>query len=669
MICCINPHCQQPLNPVDVEYCQSCGTKLERLLRNRYRVIRPLGQGGFGKTYLAADEDMLQTNCVIKQFSPQTQGTKSLEKAVSLFNQEAVRLHQLGEHPQIPTLLAYFEHDRHLYLVQQFIEGQNLYQELQQQGPFNEEKIKEILLGLLPVLKFIHDRKVIHRDITPANVIRRQIDGRLVLIDFGIAKQLTEASAAQTGTRIGTEGYAPIEQLRNGQVYPASDLYSLGATCIFLMTQTKPDHLYNPLDGTWIWQEHLKKRGINVSDRLANIINKMLKDWVIERYQSAEEVLKDLNVVSDAPPISIPAKPTTKPPMGMPPAGMKTPPVQPGIPNNVTSKQFNNITSKPAASQPPISRNVASKVPVSPSVFLKSKNQKGWKCINTLTGHTSWIVSVAISPNKQIIASGALDDTIKIWNAQTGELLQNITGQFRAVNSLAITPDSQILVSGSDDDKVRVWSIFNGRVLYTLGEHSRDVTSVSLSKDGQILASGSEDRTIKIWRVRNGSLLRNLVGVGGMIKAVAISPDGKTLASGGLDNQIKLWNMVKGESIATLSGHFNSIHAIAFTPDGKYLASASKDKNIKLWSVEKAELVRTFSGHSAPINALVIHPDGQTMISAGNDKMIKVWRIATGEEVETLTDHTNQVNALAISADGQILVSGSSDKTIKIWLS
>ncbi len=669
MICCINPHCQQPLNPVDAEYCQSCGTKLERLLRNRYRVIRPLGQGGFGKTYLAADEDMLQTNCVIKQFSPQTQGTKSLEKAVSLFNQEAVRLHQLGEHPQIPTLLAYFEHEQHLYLVQQFIEGQNLYQELQQQGPFNEEKIKEILLGLLPVLKFIHERKVIHRDITPANVIRRQIDGRLVLIDFGIAKQLTEASAAQTGTRIGTEGYAPIEQLRNGQVYPASDLYSLGATCIFLMTQTKPDHLYNPLDGTWIWQEHLKKRGINVSDRLANIINKMLKDWVIERYQSAEEVLKDLNVVSAVPPSSIPAKPTTKPPMGMPPAGMKTPAVQPGIPNNVNSKQFNNITSKPAASQPPISRNVASKAPVSPSVFLKSKNQKGWKCINTLTGHTSWIVSVAISPNKQIIASGALDDTIKIWNAQTGELLQNITGQFRAVNSLAITPDSQILVSGSDDDKVRVWSIFNGRVLYTLGEHSRDVTSVSLSKDGQILASGSEDRTIKIWRVRNGSLLRNLVGVGGMIKAVAISPDGKTLASGGLDNQIKLWNMVKGESIATLSGHFNSIHAIAFTPDGKYLASASKDKNIKLWSVEKAEVVRTFSGHSAPINALVIHPDGQTMISAGNDKAIKVWRIATGEEVETLTDHTNQVNALAISADGQILVSGSSDKTIKIWLS
>lgn len=669
MICCINPSCPQPLNPIDAEFCQSCGVKLEPLVRNRYRVIRPIGQGGFGKTYLAADEDMLQTNCVIKQFSPQTQGTKSLEKAVSLFNQEAVRLHQLGEHPQIPTLLAYFEHEKRLYLVQQFIEGQNLYQELQKDGPFNEEKIRQVLSGLLPVLKFIHERQVIHRDITPANVIRRQMDGKLVLIDFGIAKQLTETSTAQTGTRIGTEGYAPIEQLRNGLVYPASDLYSLGATCIFLMTQTKPDHLYNPLDGTWIWQEHLKKRGVNVSDRLAYIINKMLKDWVIERYQSADGVLRDLNGASVAPGISMPPKPTN-PPTVIPSSAMamKPPAAKPSIPNH-TSKPFNNITSKPAISQPPISRNITSKPSGYPSAFLKANNQRGWKCINTLIGHSSWVVSVAISPNKQIIASGALDDTIKIWNGQTGELLQNITGQFRAINSLAITPDNQILVSGSDDDKVRVWNLYNGRLIYTLSEHTRDVTSVSISKDGQILASGSEDRTIKIWRVKNGSLLRNLVGVAGMVKSVAISPDGKTLASGGLDNQIRIWNMVKGELIATFNGHFNSIHAIAFTPDGKHLVSASKDKNIKLWSVEKAAVIRSFSGHSAPVNAVVISPDGQTMISASNDKMIKVWRIATGEEIETLTDHTNQINTLALSADGQILVSGSSDKTIKIWLS
>jgi serine/threonine protein kinase len=136
MICCLNPRCQSPLNLDHTAICQSCGKPIH-LLRGRYRTTQPLGQGGFGRTYLALDEDRLNSRCVIKQFSPQVQGEKSLEKAIRLFNQEAVRLHELGEHAQIPTLLAYFEQDGFLYLVQQFIEGRSLLQEMRQQGAFN----------------------------------------------------------------------------------------------------------------------------------------------------------------------------------------------------------------------------------------------------------------------------------------------------------------------------------------------------------------------------------------------------------------------------------------------------------------------------------------------------------------------------------------------------
>ncbi|MGI0488623.1 protein kinase domain-containing protein, partial [Pantanalinema rosaneae CENA516] len=303
MTCCLNPECQQPQNPDDAEFCLNCGAKLIPLLRSRYRVVRPIGQGGFGKTYLALDEDRLKSRCVIKQFSPQVQGgSKSIEKAVQLFEQEAVRLHELGEHPQIPTLLAYFEHEQRLYLVQQFIEGQTLLQELLYQGSFSEQRIREVLVGVLPVLKFVHDHQVIHRDITPSNVIRRKADNKLVLIDFGVAKLLSTATASLPGTKIGTEGYAPMEQIRSGRAFPASDIYSLGATCLFLMTQTKPDDLYDPLEGRWLWRERLQQRGGKISEPIAQILDKMLKDLVSERYQSADAVMRDLRQALSRPP-------------------------------------------------------------------------------------------------------------------------------------------------------------------------------------------------------------------------------------------------------------------------------------------------------------------------------------------------------------------------------
>lgn len=142
MLYCSNSSCSNSFNPDDNKFCIKCGQTLTPLLRNRFRVIRLLGEGGFSKTYEARDADKIDEPCVIKQFVPQVQGTAALEKATELFKQEAKRLYDLGEHPQIPRLIAYFEQDKRLYLVQELIEGQNLLQELQQQGAFSEEKIK-----------------------------------------------------------------------------------------------------------------------------------------------------------------------------------------------------------------------------------------------------------------------------------------------------------------------------------------------------------------------------------------------------------------------------------------------------------------------------------------------------------------------------------------------
>ncbi len=254
---CINPDCSQPQNKPTDEICRNCGSKL--LLKERYRAIKVLGQGGFGRTYLAIDQDRLNASCVIKQFLPQVQGTGALEKATELFYQEAIRLNDLGVHPQIPDLLAFFTQDKRQYLVQEFVPGMNLQKLLERYGKFTEAEIWAILRDILPILEFVHERQVIHRDIKPENIIRRQGDNKLFLIDFGVAKLLTDPQRVITGTSIGTSGYVPIEQMSEGKAYPASDIYSLGVTCFHLLTGVSPYSLFIKRGYSWLqtWQDYV----------------------------------------------------------------------------------------------------------------------------------------------------------------------------------------------------------------------------------------------------------------------------------------------------------------------------------------------------------------------------------------------------------------------------
>jgi formylglycine-generating enzyme required for sulfatase activity len=269
-----------------------------------------LGGGGFGKTYLAEDIDRLRTKCVIKQFAPQIQGTGALEKATELFEQEAKQLEQLGTHPQIPGLWAYFEEHNRLYLVQEFIEGENLLVELEKQGTFGEEKIRGLLLDLLPILEVVHQAQVIHRDIKPENIIRRGSDGKLFLIDFGASKQIQ--GTVKPGTQVGTFGYAALEQMQDRQVYPATDLYSVGATCFHLLTGIHPWNLYTEEGYSWVkeWRQHLKQ---SISPQLGTIVDKLLQKEYQQRYQSAGEVLQVLIGVPPQPVASTPKNTTNVP--------------------------------------------------------------------------------------------------------------------------------------------------------------------------------------------------------------------------------------------------------------------------------------------------------------------------------------------------------------------
>jgi serine/threonine protein kinase, bacterial len=294
---CLNPTCPNPENVAYSHRCHSCGSRL--LLRDRYRVIKPLGQGGFGATFLANDQALPgEPSCVIKQLRPAGNAPQVLQMARELFEREAKTLGKIGNHPQLPRLLDYFEEKEQFYLIQEYISGATLQQEVKLNGTFTEVGVKQFLSEVLPLLQYIHEHKVIHRDIKPANLIRRTQDARMVLIDFGAVKnQVSQVGlgpseqTALTAYAIGTPGFAPPEQMAMRPVY-ASDIYALGVTCIYLLSGKTPKDLdYNPKTGEMVW-EHL----VQANDHLTSVLRKMLDVSVRNRYQSAEEVLRALEI-------------------------------------------------------------------------------------------------------------------------------------------------------------------------------------------------------------------------------------------------------------------------------------------------------------------------------------------------------------------------------------
>jgi len=618
---CLNPNCHKPQNPVQGNFCLSCGSKL--LLKQRYQAISQLGEGGFGKTYRAVDQDRLNEACVIKQFSPslEIQGnSQALNKAIELFNQEAIRLYELGKHDRIPNMLAYFEQDKQLYLVQEFVDGQNLLRELEQHGVFQESLIWLLLADMLPVVKFIHEHGVIHRDIKPENIMRRQSDRALVLIDFGISKQASSTMiSGSRGTMAGTPGYAPDEQLRFGEAYPASDLYALGVTCIHLLTGMHPANLYNAWESRWLWQEHLQSAGITISQRLVAILDQLVKDRVGDRYQSANEVLKDLNSTTSCA----------------------------NIPSTIISK---------------------------PTTSPKTPSSQGWRCIHTLTGHAASVRSIAISHDGQTIASGSDDNTIKLWHLNSGILKSTLTspsGFFKSeitwFTAVAFSRDGQTIVSSSLDKFIKLWDWGSGKQLRKLKGHSDRVNAIAISPDGQTLVSGSRDNTIKVWNLPNNQLIRNITGHSNSVSTLAISPDGQTLASGSWDNTIKVWNLLNGKLIRTFTGHVDWVYGVAISPDGQTLVSGSRDKTIHLWHIDSGTMIRSLTGHSDWVTAVAINPQGKLLLSGSRDKTIKLWDIGNGQLIDTFTGHLDLIHAVVMSPDGRNIISSSNDGAIKIW--
>jgi WD40 repeat protein/RsiW-degrading membrane proteinase PrsW (M82 family) len=309
--------------------------------------------------------------------------------------------------------------------------------------------------------------------------------------------------------------------------------------------------------------------------------------------------------------------------------------------------------------------------------------------LHTLEGHKTNVLSVAFSPDGNIIASGSKDKTIKLWEASTGKLLQTLLGHRNKVQSATFSPDGTILASGSEDNTIKLWEVDTGKVIRMLKGHdtsalttNKKVFSVAFSPDGNTLASGNWDKSIMLWQVDTGKALHFIKGRtkrfwglvddkgdghADSVNSVVFSPDGSILASGGFDHAIKLWDVSTGTLLKTFKGHSDFVLSVTFSPDGNVLASSSYDKSIKLWEVNSGKVLRTMRGHTDAVTSVALSPDGQILASGSFDRTIKLWEVSSGKLLSTLKGHSDYVNTVVFSPDGNSLASASGDDTVKLW--
>lgn len=266
--------------------------------------------------------------------------------------------------------------------------------------------------------------------------------------------------------------------------------------------------------------------------------------------------------------------------------------------------------------------------------------QDAGKSKRILTGHSEAVSALAIAELPQssllaekfgsqrtpILISGSSDKTIKLWNLSTGEVIHTLSGHSGSIISLAISPDGQIIFSGSIDETIKLWSLNTGEFLRTLAGHQGAVGSLAVSPDGQTLFSGSWDETIKLWNLSTGKVERAIAGHSGAVNSLVISPEGQTLFSDSIDDRIKLWQISTGEELSPLSGNSIHISSLAISPNGQLLFGGSIDETIKIWLARTRELLCSLTGHSDFVRSLAIAADGKTLVSGSNDTTIKIWQ-------------------------------------------
>lgn len=609
---CLTSRCPKPFNPDSAKFCQACGSRL--LLGDRYRALQPIGMGQSSRTFLGMDNRRIVDNrCIIKAFSAR--------HGVEAFRVEAERLEQVRQHTQLPDLLAYFERGEIIYLVQEFVDGLSLQQTLKAQGTFTEDQICQLLRETLPLLQFLHDRHIIHRDLKPSNLRRRRSDGVLMLVDIGSAKYATTTSLNKTGTLVGSAEYAPLEQLMGRAVF-ASDLYSLGVTCVHLLTGLSPFELFNPTDGRWLW------RSVSgpISSQLEKVLNRLVERDASQRYGSVDEVWADLD--KDW--------------------------------GDTGYAQTSQRSSSSSSAQVPSIQKKSS--PESPSPT--------WMPDRGLT-HAGGINAMTLTPDGRILATGGNDARICLWDVASGLCVYTLEGHGLAVSALAIAADGRTLASSSWDQTLRLWDLHSATPQQQMQATQREVTALAIAPDPKspeetLLISAGRDAVLNLWNITTGKAIAQFNDHHKAIEAIALSPHQPLLASGDAEGRVNVWHLGTHERLRTLSKHQASVNAIAIRADREAIATGSADTTVRLRQLNTGGGLHVLKGHLLPVSALAFSSDLPYLASGSYDSSVRIWHLDTGDCIQTLQGHSQPIVAIAFTTQNT-LITASRDGAIQVW--
>ncbi len=650
-------------------FCQHCGAPLT--LAGRYQIIELLSQGGFGRTFLAQQlstkPDAVPIRCVIKQLYPDASSEE-----IS-FQSETARLRKLGEHPQIPALLDAIENEYGRFWVQALVVGSHLAARVEKAGPWNETQVRSLLKSLIPVLQYVHSFDIVHRDIKPVNIVladsvAQRSEPLPMLVDFGSAKWVRRHPAT---TVIGSADYAAPEQAR-GQATFASDIYSLGVSCLYALTGIQPFSLYSAVEDDWVWRDFLPQP---IEHRFAQVLDQMVARSLQQRYERLDQVALDLqfsqNLLRYVPHQLLNKAKASMVPLQSIKSLRSLNFLKSLRPGALLSQPTPVIVSAPQVWQrrdrltQPI--GITQALAISPSadprrLILATGGTDGalrlWhlpsaQLIHTFQrrrligdGHAGAITALHFHPDGRALYSASSDGTIKEWDSAERSLLNTLPTGGWTPTALIVTADGAQLISPNTAGQIVLWDIATLMPIAQLAQHQRRVNAVALSNSGDLLASASDDGTIKLWRYRQGAAQ--------LAKTISLQPEREERKAIAL----ALRNS-SAFSSASASAQPSALLALIVGDSAGTVQIYPLDAEL---NSRQATLLYT---SPSPITALALSADGVLAIGT-EDPIVTLWRVDTGDCIAELA-HDWGIVALAFCQDNQTLIAASADEVISIW--
>jgi WD40 repeat protein len=635
-------------------------------------------QSGFGWVYEAYERNLPRILKVLKQEYNHN------EKVLELFQREAQVLSQLN-HPGVPQVETngYFQvnlpdSDQPLHcLVMEKIDGPNLKQWMVQQGnhPISEKQALLWLTQLTDVLHQVHQHNYFHRDIKPENIMLRST-GQLVLVDFGAARQITYTYMAHLGdsgiTAVSSAGYTPPEQ-EQGQAVPQSDFYALGRTLIYLLTARLPNDpaIYDSRTNAFHWRTLAPQ----IAPPLADLIYDLIAPAAQDRPQTTDIILERLGKirlgeVTNPPVQGAPAE--VWPETTLNPHAAQTQPDQ--LPLHKSLRSFNRpwilailLGLAALAYAIPQTLNLPGLNPaqnVSSSEAEASVPQYSVSEYRSLPGHTADVKDMLLLKDGQTLATSSADETIRLWNLQTGAEIKRLTGHDSSVNALALTTDQNTLISTGADRSINFWSLPEGEQIDQIQDaHDSSINALAVSNNGQWLASGDSSGVIKLRDLNTLEVIKSLTADAiGTINHLRFTRDDAYLASGG--KSLHLWDLSAAEDPISLEGHTSFINRLEVSDDNQTLISASADKTVRLWDIPSQTWKATLAGHQSYVNDVMV--DGPRLWSADEAQTILVWDLNQEAPVQQLVGFDTDIWRFVVQPNDRIVTVGGDRHNVTI---